>query len=81
MVYDLISGVPVVHDSGGPREIVDSSVGFRYIDLNEAAEKIRAIIENRELYSKLSRNARRKASEFDAENFKTNLISTLQLFE
>ncbi|MBO0889214.1 glycosyltransferase, partial [Candidatus Bathyarchaeota archaeon] len=36
--------VPVVHDSGGPREIVTPEVGFRWLQVDEAVKRIAALM-------------------------------------
>ena len=70
--------VPVVHDSGGPREIVTPECGFRFTSLTEAVEMISMVIEEAEVFSRLSLNARKRAEEYDVENFNRSIISALQ---
>ncbi|MEM2901716.1 MAG: glycosyltransferase [Candidatus Bathyarchaeia archaeon] len=67
--------VPIVHDSGGVREIVTPTVGFRYTDLKEAITKIKTALEDEGLYRKLSQNSVKESAKFSVENFKKSLIS------
>src|SRR2546426_9894797 len=56
--------VPVVHDSGGPREIVTNDVGFRWRDLRTAADCISKLSHDDELRQRLSVAAAARAKRF-----------------
>ncbi len=70
--------VPVVHDSGGPREIVSDKVGFRWANIQQAAGQISELIENERLREKLSDNAIARAREFRPEVFENGLLAVLR---
>jgi len=70
--------VPIVHDSGGPREIVTEDVGFRWLDLHEAAENISTLAENEPLRRELSRSASLRASRYGPEIFESELTRVLE---
>lgn len=67
--------VPIVHDSGGVKEIVTPRVGFRYRDLKGAITAIKTALDDEELYRKLSQNSVKESAKFSVENFKKSLIS------
>jgi glycosyltransferase involved in cell wall biosynthesis len=70
------SCVPVVHDSGGPREIVDEKVGFRWqkiVDVPNMVEKAMKLAP--------SEAAKRRAQDFNYEGFEKRLSSIFSGFE
>ena len=69
--------VPIVHDSGGVREIVSPTTGFRYVNLKEAVNAIKMAMSDEELYNRLSRNSIKESAKFSVENFKKSLISSI----
>lgn len=69
--------VPVVHDSGGPREIVSENVGFRWGDVEQAKTQISKLIENEDLRARLSAAASTRAWDFRPERFENGLLSAL----
>jgi glycosyltransferase involved in cell wall biosynthesis len=71
--------VPVVHDSGGPREIVTSEVGFRWRDLAVAARQIMMLAENDQLREELSAASFVRAQEFRPEVFESELARALRV--
>jgi glycosyltransferase involved in cell wall biosynthesis len=73
--------VPVVHDSGGPREIVTPSVGFRWNSVNEAEEQITTLMQNEGLRQKLSRAAMDRSKLFSAERFEAGLSGIVENYE
>jgi len=70
--------VPIVHDSGGPREIVTEDVGFRWRDLSTAADGISKLSHDDELRQRLSVAAAARAKRFSSEVFESKM---LKLFE
>lgn len=70
--------VPVVHDSGGPIEIVTSDVGFRWQDLASAANQIKMLAENDNLREKLSSAASTRAKRFGVETFESEMEEILR---
>ena len=73
--------VPVVHDSGGPVEIVTPDVGFRWRDLDSAAKQIKMLADNDSLREKFSSNACSRAKRFDAETFELEMQRVLRIPE
>ncbi|TMI22683.1 glycosyltransferase [Candidatus Bathyarchaeota archaeon] len=69
--------VPIVHDSGGPREIVTSDVGFRWSNLSVAARQIVMLAENDSLRRELSTAASVRARQFRPEVFESEMIRIL----
>jgi len=62
--------IPIVHDSGGPREFVPKI--FRYNSIEEASEKVEKAIE---IWSpKKAKELSRRATMFDENHFSTNFI-------
>ncbi len=62
--------VPVVHDSGGPKEIVDGGIGFRWQKIEAVPDMI-----DKAMKASPSSNARRRAEDFSAERFERRLSS------
>ena len=73
--------VPVVHDSGGPTEIVTPEVGFRWRNIVSAAQHIRTLAENDVLREKLSLAASSRARQFNAEAFESEVKKVLGIYE
>lgn len=71
--------VPVVHDSGGPTEIVTSDVGFRWRNLDSAAKQIKMLAENEDLREKLSSAASARAKRFNPEEFESEIEKVLRI--
>ena len=81
MVEAMAAGcVPVVHDSGGPREIVTHDVGYRWRELSEAIEQISTLMKDEGLRLKLSAAARERAKLFSPEVFESKLSSVLDQY-
>src|SRR5712692_9716273 len=70
--------VPIVHDSGGPREIVTSDVGFRWRDLATAAQQITMLAENDRLRGELSAASCSRAQKFRPEVFEAEIVRVLE---
>jgi len=70
--------VPVVHDSGGPREIVTQDVGYRWQNTREASQKISTLMEDDELRERLSRSSASRAELFSNDVFESSLAATLK---
>jgi glycosyltransferase involved in cell wall biosynthesis len=70
--------VPIVHDSGGPREIVTDEVGFRWHDLPTAARRISTLTNDDELRRRLSVAASERAKLFRPEVFESAILRVLE---
>jgi glycosyltransferase involved in cell wall biosynthesis len=70
--------VPIVHDSGGPREIVTNDVGFRWHDLALAAQQITMLAENDRLRGELSAASSSRAQQFRPEVFESEIARVLE---
>ena len=73
--------VPVVHDSGGPKEIVTSEVGFRWNNLAAAAQQIIQIAKDDNLRDQLSHAASSRAELFNARAFESQVNKVLGDYE
>ena len=71
--------VPIVHDSGGPIEIVTNDVGFRWRELPVAARQIVKLTENDQLREKLSAAASARAQQFRPEVFESEIARVLRV--
>jgi alpha-1,2-mannosyltransferase len=71
--------VPIVHDSGGPREIVTGDVGFRWRGLSNAARQISLLAENDNLRRRLSAASSTRAKEFRPEVFESGMARVLRM--
>ncbi len=71
--------VPVVHDSGGPREIVTNDVGFRWRSLPVAARQIVKLTENDQLRERFSAAAFARAQQFRPEVFESEIARVLRV--
>lgn len=69
--------VPIVHDSGGPREIVTPDVGFRWEEPALAAQQVRILAENDSLRRNLSSAASFRAQLYRPEVFESNIKKLL----
>ncbi len=65
--------VPVVHDSGGPTEIVSNDVGFRWREVEEAINQISRLLQDDTLRERLSAAAAVHASNYSPESFESGL--------
>ena len=66
------SCVPIVHDSGGPREIVDDSSGFRWQRIDDIPDMV-----DRAMKIAPSEASRLRAQEFNYERFQRGLSSVV----
>ena len=71
--------VPIVHDSGGPREIVTSDVGFRWSNLSVAARQIGMLAENDSLRRELSVASSVRATQFRPDVFESGITTVLKM--
>lgn len=67
--------VPIVHDSGGPREIVQNNVGYRW----ERVEEIPAMVD-RAVRMSPSESAAKRARDFSVDSFQRRLSSVFSAF-
>jgi len=72
--------VPVVHNSGGPREIVTDEVGFRWENTEEAVQQMRKLIKEPELQTRLSKESAKRSLIFSNEAFEAALIDDLKKY-
>jgi len=74
--------VPVVPRDGGPwfdiLEQKEGLYGFSYESISEAAEKIKTLLENDELWIEVSARARRRAMDFDSSVFESKMLSVVK---
>ncbi len=73
--------VPIVHNSGGPREIVTENVGYRWKGIGEAVDHISRLREDEELRRELSSAARVRARSFSAEVFESSLARIIRGYQ
>jgi alpha-1,2-mannosyltransferase len=69
--------VPVVNDTGGPREIVSDGVGFKWNHIDEAAVQVSNLIGDEKLRSRLSTGAFSRARLFGPDAFESGLGKVL----
>jgi len=73
--------VPVVHRSGGPwRDILECSeglYGYSYVSPEMASSKIRVLVNDRTLYTRIAVNAIKKSMRFTLEEFKKEFSKLL----
>jgi glycosyltransferase involved in cell wall biosynthesis len=70
--------VPVVNDSGGPREIVSDEVGYRWGKIEEATEQVSNLIGSENLRRKLSESAASRAKQFGPDAFESGMGKVLR---
>jgi len=70
--------VPVVHDSGGPPEIVTNDVGFRWKNTDVAISQIASLFAHERLRVELSRRASDRATQFSSDKFESKILETLE---
>jgi glycosyltransferase involved in cell wall biosynthesis len=73
--------VPVVHNSGGAREIVTDSVGYKWGTLDEASKQIASLIENDSLRRRLSEASTVRSRLFGPGAFESGLAKVLGEFQ
>jgi glycosyltransferase involved in cell wall biosynthesis len=73
--------VPVVHNSGGAREIVTDSVGYKWSTLDEASKQIASLIENDSLRTRLSEASTVRSRLFGPGAFESGLAKVLGEFQ
>ena len=82
IVEAMASGcVPVVHDSGGPREIVTDQVGYRWKNLSEAVDKIARLVSDEMLRREMSAAASARAQLYSSAAFESGLAKILVDYE
>jgi glycosyltransferase involved in cell wall biosynthesis len=70
--------VPVVNDSGGPREIVSDDVGYKWNHIDEAVGQVSSLIEDEAHRRELSKGAASRARQFGPEAFELGLEKVLR---
>jgi glycosyltransferase involved in cell wall biosynthesis len=65
--------VPVVNDSGGPREIVSDAVGFRWNQIDEAVSQVSGLVGDDDVREQLSKGAVSRAGQFGPDAFEEGL--------
>jgi len=65
--------VPVVHDSGGPRELVVDTAGFRWTDTAEAVRQVERLVGDESLRTSMAETARLRANLFSSHAFETRI--------
>ena len=78
MEYGLPSIVPPV---GGPIEIVRENIeGYQIscYEIEKIADKIKYLIENKDVYEKISHNAKKRAKDFDIKIFGENIVKVVE---
>ncbi|HDI01930.1 MAG TPA: glycosyltransferase [Candidatus Bathyarchaeota archaeon] len=83
VVEGMASGcVPVVHASGGPwlDIIKQGQYGIGYRSVKEAAEAIRKLLSNEELWAGLSKKALDRSRAFSEEAFKEKFMHVVELY-
>jgi glycosyltransferase involved in cell wall biosynthesis len=73
--------VPVVHDSGGPREIVTDEVGYRWTIVDKAVEFVSELIADDGLRRTMSNAAMSRAENFRPETFEATLANVIRRYE
>jgi glycosyltransferase involved in cell wall biosynthesis len=73
--------VPVVHNSGGPREIVSADIGYRWNMIPEAVTLISRLVENDGLTRKFSKAAASRAERFGPAPFESGLRRVLEEYQ
>jgi len=73
--------VPVVHNSGGPREIVSDGVGYRWNTIDEAIDRITSLTREDERRVALSKAAASRAERFRPEAFEWGLGKVLSIYD
>jgi glycosyltransferase involved in cell wall biosynthesis len=75
--------VPVVPRSGGPwfdiLQEEEGKYGFSYQSVEEAAKKIKLLLENDELRQQVSERARKRAADFDSSIFKKGILKIAEM--
>jgi glycosyltransferase involved in cell wall biosynthesis len=72
--------VPIVHNSGGAREIVTNSVGYKWDTVDEASRQIANLTQNDSLRKELSEAATARSELFRPEVFESGITKILDRF-
>jgi glycosyltransferase involved in cell wall biosynthesis len=79
IVESMAAGcVPVVNDSGGPREIVSDEVGYRWSTVDQAVAQVSELVNDDSVRRRLSNGAAFRAKQFGPEVFELGLGSVLR---
>src|SRR3989442_7430654 len=73
--------VPIVHNSGGPREIVTENVGYTWNKVDEAVQQVSNVIEKDEPRKELSKAAECRSKQFGSDVFESTLANVLREYE
>lgn len=81
IVEAMASGcVPVVHESGGPIEIVNEDSGYKWQVPNQAVLQIKTLLGNNNLFEAKSKAAARRAALFDSRVFEERIREVVKGF-
>jgi len=81
IVESMAAGcVPVVHNSGGAREIVTKGAGYRWNTVDEASRQVANLMEHDSLRRELSEAAASRSKLFGPENFELGMARVLGEF-
>jgi glycosyltransferase involved in cell wall biosynthesis len=72
--------VPVVNDSGGPREIVSDDVGYRWSHIDEAVARVAALVKDDDVRRHLSKGAASRATQFGPDAFELGIGKVLHQY-
>jgi glycosyltransferase involved in cell wall biosynthesis len=73
--------VPVVNNTGGPREIVSDDSGYKWNVTDQAVEQVSSLIRDDRLRSRLSQVATSRAKQFRPEVFESGLGKVLSAYQ
>lgn len=73
--------VPVVHNTGGPREIVSEDVGYRWNSIDEAARQVSTMIGDDALRRDKSKAAALRAEQFGPGPFESGMGKVIRQYE
>ncbi len=75
--------IPIVHKSGGPWiDILDKKqglYGYAYRKIDEASVLISEILNNEDLKTKLSTNAKKRANDFNSSIFEKKILKIVDV--
>ena len=72
--------VPIVHDSGGPREIVSEEVGYKWALIDQAVTEVSSLVKDDGARGELSKAAIARANLYGPEEFQSGLRKVFEAF-